>query len=83
MPSRVRCLEGVLITNGFFSDEASTAAVGGPIELINGCVSGNSCNTSPCYQRPVRKFNPRLAGDMVLTPELAIIAITQTQRPTM
>jgi hypothetical protein len=29
-------LKGVLITNGFFSDEASTAAVGGPIELING-----------------------------------------------
>jgi hypothetical protein len=28
--------KGVLITNGFFSDEASTAAVGGPIELING-----------------------------------------------
>jgi hypothetical protein len=26
----------VLITNGFFSDEAATAAVGGPIELING-----------------------------------------------
>jgi hypothetical protein len=28
--------KGVLITNGFFSDEASTVAVGGPIELING-----------------------------------------------
>jgi hypothetical protein len=28
--------KGVLITNGFFADEASTAAVGGPIELING-----------------------------------------------
>jgi hypothetical protein len=28
--------KGVLITNGFFSDEASTAAVGGPIELVNG-----------------------------------------------
>jgi len=28
--------KGVLITNGFFSDEAGTAAVGGPIELING-----------------------------------------------
>jgi hypothetical protein len=28
--------KGVLITNGFFTDEASTAAVGGPIELING-----------------------------------------------
>jgi hypothetical protein len=28
--------KGVLMTNGFFSDEASTAAVGGPIELING-----------------------------------------------
>jgi restriction system protein len=28
--------KGVLVTNGFFSDEASTAAVGGPIELING-----------------------------------------------
>ena len=28
--------KGVLITNGFFSDEASTAAAGGPIELING-----------------------------------------------
>jgi hypothetical protein len=28
--------KGVLITNGFFSNEASTAAVGGPIELING-----------------------------------------------
>jgi restriction endonuclease Mrr len=28
--------KGVLITNGFFSDEASTAAVSGPIELING-----------------------------------------------
>jgi restriction system protein len=28
--------KGVLITNGFFSDEAATAAVGGPIELING-----------------------------------------------
>ena len=28
--------KGVLITNGFFSDDAVTAAVGGPIELING-----------------------------------------------
>lgn len=28
--------KGVLLTNGFFSDEASTAAAGGPIELING-----------------------------------------------
>jgi restriction system protein len=28
--------KGVLMTNGFFSDEASTAAAGGPIELING-----------------------------------------------
>jgi hypothetical protein len=28
--------KGVLITNGFFADEASTAAMGGPIELING-----------------------------------------------
>jgi restriction system protein len=28
--------KGVLITNGFFSDEASKAAMGGPIELING-----------------------------------------------
>jgi hypothetical protein len=28
--------KGVLITNGFFSDEASTAAAGGPVELING-----------------------------------------------
>lgn len=28
--------KGVLITNGFFADEAHTAAVGGPIELING-----------------------------------------------
>jgi Restriction endonuclease len=28
--------KGVFITNGFFSDEASQAAVGGPIELING-----------------------------------------------
>ena len=28
--------KGVLITNGFFSDEAGTAAMGGPIELING-----------------------------------------------
>jgi restriction system protein len=28
--------KGVLITNGFFSDEASKAASGGPIELING-----------------------------------------------
>lgn len=28
--------KGVLITNGFFSDEACTVAVGGPIELING-----------------------------------------------
>jgi restriction system protein len=28
--------KGVLITNGFFSDEANTAAVGGPIELVNG-----------------------------------------------
>jgi restriction system protein len=28
--------KGVLMTNGFFSDEASTAAVGGPIELVNG-----------------------------------------------
>jgi len=28
--------KGVLITNGFFSDEAGTAAAGGPIELING-----------------------------------------------
>jgi restriction system protein len=28
--------KGVLMTNGFFSDEAGTAAVGGPIELING-----------------------------------------------
>jgi restriction system protein len=28
--------KGVLITNGFFSDEASTAAVGGPLELVNG-----------------------------------------------
>jgi hypothetical protein len=28
--------KGVLITNGFFSDEAGTAATGGPIELING-----------------------------------------------
>lgn len=28
--------KGVLLTNGFFSDEAGTAAVGGPIELING-----------------------------------------------
>ena len=28
--------KGVLVTNGFFSDEAGTAAVGGPIELING-----------------------------------------------
>jgi hypothetical protein len=24
------------MTNGFFSDEAGTAAMGGPIELING-----------------------------------------------
>jgi restriction system protein len=28
--------KGVLITNGFFSDEASKAAAGGPLELING-----------------------------------------------
>jgi hypothetical protein len=28
--------KGVLMTNGFFSDEAGTAAVGGPVELING-----------------------------------------------
>jgi len=28
--------KGVLITNGFFADEANTVAVGGPIELING-----------------------------------------------
>jgi restriction system protein len=28
--------KGVLITNGFFADEAGTAAVGGPLELING-----------------------------------------------
>jgi len=28
--------KGVFITNGFFSDEASQAAAGGPIELING-----------------------------------------------
>jgi hypothetical protein len=28
--------KGVLVTNGFFSDEAGTAAVSGPIELING-----------------------------------------------
>jgi restriction endonuclease Mrr len=28
--------KGVFITNGFFSDEAHQAAVGGPIELING-----------------------------------------------
>jgi hypothetical protein len=28
--------KGVLITNGFFSDEAGTAAAGAPIELING-----------------------------------------------
>jgi restriction system protein len=28
--------KGVLVTNGFFSDEAGTAAVGGPVELING-----------------------------------------------
>jgi hypothetical protein len=28
--------KGVLITNGFFSDEASTAAVAAPVELING-----------------------------------------------
>jgi restriction endonuclease Mrr len=28
--------KGVLITNGFFSDEAGRAAVGAPIELING-----------------------------------------------
>jgi len=28
--------KGVLITNGFFSDEAGKAASGGPIELING-----------------------------------------------
>jgi restriction system protein len=28
--------KGVLITNGFFADEAGTAAVGAPIELING-----------------------------------------------
>jgi hypothetical protein len=28
--------KGVLITNGFFADEAGRAAVGGPIELING-----------------------------------------------
>jgi restriction system protein len=28
--------KGVLITNGFFSDEAGKAAVGAPVELING-----------------------------------------------
>jgi restriction endonuclease Mrr len=28
--------KGVFITNGFFSDEATNAAAGGPIELING-----------------------------------------------
>jgi hypothetical protein len=28
--------KGVLLTNGFFSDEAGKAAAGGPIELING-----------------------------------------------
>jgi restriction system protein len=28
--------KGVLITNGFFSDEAGRAAAGGPVELING-----------------------------------------------
>ena len=28
--------KGVLITNGFFSDEATKVATGGPIELING-----------------------------------------------
>jgi restriction system protein len=28
--------KGVMITNGFFSDEAGKAAAGGPIELING-----------------------------------------------
>jgi hypothetical protein len=28
--------KGVLITNGFFADEAGTAAASGPIELING-----------------------------------------------
>ena len=28
--------KGVLITNGFFTDEAGTAAKGGPLELING-----------------------------------------------
>jgi hypothetical protein len=28
--------KGVLITNGFFSDEAGTAATNGPVELING-----------------------------------------------
>jgi hypothetical protein len=28
--------KGVFMTNGFFSDEAGTAAMGGPIELING-----------------------------------------------
>jgi restriction system protein len=28
--------KGVLITNGFFADEAVTAARGGPIELLNG-----------------------------------------------
>jgi hypothetical protein len=28
--------KGVLITNGFFADEAAKAAVGAPIELING-----------------------------------------------
>ena len=28
--------KGVLVTNGFFSDEAGTAAAGGPVELING-----------------------------------------------
>jgi hypothetical protein len=28
--------KGVLITNGFFADEAAAAATGGPVELING-----------------------------------------------
>jgi restriction system protein len=28
--------KGVLLTNGFFSDEAAKAAAGGPVELING-----------------------------------------------
>jgi len=50
--------KGVLLTNGFFSDEAAKAATMGPVELINGMRLGELLQHFDILPMPREEFHP-------------------------